>query len=130
MKYLIGIIPGQEDFELRLTHFIEELRKQWPDVVVQHLNDPFHQIEWEIPGEGDQRIDGYLAHDGSVAIEASSTERCVPFALWYRTFIPPEQRVLFCDIGYHASIELHMDTTAPEIIQAMLEGQYADLEGF
>ena len=120
MQYLIT--PQKEtDWQINQSYFVNNLLKKWPDAEIQVVTNPdrFYQLEWfsKVVGQG-IRLDGALHRDGRGVSLEGYLEDCAKFVIWFRSFVPKSQKLIFYDQGYNYYIELEEGITETEILAA------------
>lgn len=122
MEYLITP-PEPTDWKINESDFINHLLKHWSDIQIKQVVDPDDYYSWEwsikVAGKG-QRLDGALHRDGEGISLDGYLSDCAFFALWFRSLVPQDQRLLFYDQGFNYHIDLQIETTASEIIESFL----------
>ena len=119
MEYLITP-PEATDWRIDNDQFRENLINTWPGVSSHSVNNPedYHYLEWTImPPQTQQRLDIALHRDRQGISLDGSIEDCAKFALWFRSFVPSPQKLIFYDQAYNSKIELHNNTKEKEILQ-------------
>jgi len=120
MQYLITP-PKETDWQINQSYFVNNILKEWPDAEIQVVTNPdrFYQLEWftKVSGEG-LRLDGALHRDGQGVSLEGYLEDCAKFAIWFRSFVPKSQKLIFYDQGYNYYIELEEGITEAEILAA------------
>ncbi len=119
MEYLITP-PKATDWRIDNDQFRRNLTNTWSNVSSHLISNPddYHYLEWIImPPQTQQRLDVALHRDRQGISLDGSIKDCAKFALWFRSFVPSHQKLIFYDQGYNAQIELHNNTNEKEIIQ-------------
>lgn len=120
MTYLISP-PEETNLSINSEQFITNLKQRWQTVKIRKINNPdrAYSLEWIIPME-QGNLEGLLERTGQcVSLEGHILD-CAKFALWFRSQIDSQYKLVFYDEGYSADIELYKDTTQAEIVQPFI----------
>jgi hypothetical protein len=119
MEYLITP-PETTDWQVNLDSFKDKLKKDWSNLSIKVINnlEDYYCIEWMIdPPETQTRLDGALHRDKQGISLDGSLEDCAKFALWFRSFVPSYQKLIFYDQGYNSQIDLYSGVREGDIIK-------------
>ena len=112
----ISIIIAHKDKQvLNTDYFVEQLKKQWPEVRIHLISDPNAPLlQFRTPD--DFRILGDFSGTG-VSYKSYSRVEDVYFALWYRSIVPAEWELQLYDSALTFDMmSLTSETTEEEII--------------
>lgn len=99
---------------------LASLEVSWPQIQarIDPGGDDTHDIVWSAQGDSGP-IDAYHHRDGTCLYLDGTLDDAAPFAVWYRTLVPPEVELLFCDDSYSFSIQINYEMTAAELVDAV-----------
>lgn len=120
MEYLITP-PEKTDWKINQSDFVNNLFREWPDIQIRQMTNPddYYEFEWFTKVSGKAlRLDGALHRDGRGVSLEGYLEDCAKFAIWFRSFVPKSQKLIFYDQGYNYYIELEEGITEAEILAA------------
>lgn len=121
IKYFV-LPPDYTDWSLDHGEFVAALHQRWRvRKVCTTYDDPniHFSLDWSLWVDDDRLLVGLMDREGkAVALEADLRDSAV-FALWFRSIVPEEQELLFCDESYSGSIELTGETTEQQILDAI-----------
>jgi len=121
MSYLI-VPPEEPAWRIEGADFLRELRQRWPRAHVEVIRDPARSYccAWVIPVE-DRALEGGLARDGKSVTVDGQIRDCAEFTVWFRSQVPADRPLIFCDDAYNHDIELLADTGAAAACQEETE---------
>ena len=119
LSHLYTISPLEDiDLKTDVDHFVEQLRRQWPDAEVHFISDSTANsyLQWKIETDNNTIL-GDLGGQNSVWFKSYNRSDVAKFALWYRTILPYQHRLfLYKDSLSHQPIELTSHTSEVDII--------------
>jgi len=113
--------PAATTWKLEPAALAEQLRRAWPAVHVQVVENPErrHAIEWDMAMDRGP-LQGSIDREGQAIHLDSDIRNCAQFAVWFRSIIPHEQALIFFDEGYAVDIPLDAATTEATIVSAFV----------
>jgi hypothetical protein len=119
MKFLV-VLMNTTDYVLDGALFVSNIRMRWPDAKIRNVEDPGdpYVIEWVLSIGYD--VDCALHRSGEAISLEGSLDDCAVAAIWIRSLIPSQYKLVFFDQGYHASIDLLDNTTSDQIVGAFI----------
>lgn len=121
MKYLV-ISIDPESWHTTPDKFSSLLRAKWPNAKCEPVTDPrrTRSLDFKL-SISDWPVEGGLDRDGdSVAFEGDLDD-CIEIALWCRSIIPSQYKLIFCDEGYNSKMELSPSATRAEILSVFCD---------
>lgn len=121
MTYFIGA-PTEPKWRMTPEDFIAKLLGPWPEARVRKrscVDRISHDWKVQMPGG---EFEGSFDREHSGVAMNGAFKDCVNFALWFRSLVPPEQSLVFCDDGLNVEFPVTVDTTAAEIEDAAEKG--------
>ncbi len=114
-------LPKETGWKLDHATFVESLRVHWPDADIRIADDPTinYPLEWTLQMP-EMRLDGTLDREGKAINLDGDIRDCAQFALWVRSLIPNEYKLVFFDEEYTASVEIEKETTEEELVKPFL----------
>lgn len=113
--------PEATDLKINTTELAESLRSQWQDVKIHYPDNParHYALEWilQMP---QMQLDCYLEKKQQVVILEGDIEDCAKFALWFRSQVSNQYKLLFYNEGYSSSVELDLNTTEEQLLKPFL----------
>lgn len=121
MSYLITP-PEEPAWSVDQEKFSQDVQAHWPQAKVEQIIDPARSFTctWEIPLEG-YELEGALPRDGKSVVVDGRIQDCAEFAIWFRTQVPVDAPLIFCDDAYNNDIELTARTRAADIVNSFTE---------
>lgn len=119
MSYLITP-PEEPTWRIEEAIFLRELRQRWPHAHVEAITDQarLYSCTWVIL-VGDRALEGGLARDGRFITVDGQIRDCAEFAAWFRSQVPADRPLVFCDDAYNHDIELRAGTDVADILGAL-----------
>ena len=116
----ISIIIAHKDKQvLNTDYFVEQLKKQWPEVRIHLISDPNAPLlQFETPD--DFSILGHFSGTG-VSYKGYSRVENVYFALWYRSIVPAEWELRI----YDSALTFDLMSLTSETTEAQLMAGFA-----
>lgn len=120
MDYLVTP-PAASAWTLDLESFRAALLERWPDAQQRDVpeSDPTYALDFTILAVG--RVDGAFGRDGQVIGLTGELPDVMTVALWFRSLVPAEQPLLFCDPALNGQVELIPDADPEQAAAAYLE---------
>lgn len=112
-------MPANETgWSMSVSDFVRRLSERWPDARTQQHDDEL-RFELQLVAA----LSGSLERLGktqspSLVIDYGDLRDCAELAHWYRSIVPAQQELLFCDEGMNGRIFLKPDTTPDDILHA------------
>lgn len=121
VRYFV-LPPEYTEWSFDHGEFVAALHQRWRvRKICMTYDDPniHFSLDWSVWMEDERLLVGLMDCKGqAVALEADLRDSAV-FALWFRSLVPEEQKLLFCDEGYSGSVELTGETTELQIADAI-----------
>lgn len=100
--------------------FARRLSERWPDARTRQHDDEL-RFELQLVAS----LSGSLERLGktrspSLVIDHGDLRDCAELTHWYRSIVPAQQDLLFCDEGMNGRIFLKHDTTPADILHAFI----------
>jgi hypothetical protein len=123
MTYLAVIQGG--DWALSRESLVEALRRRWPEASVEFGDrgpdaDPVTDVVWTM-GSGSALFEGSAHASGQCIYLDGENPDVASVASWYRSLIPPDEEVVFCDDTYSFDMVLEPGASAEEILELLTE---------
>lgn len=102
--------------------FVDALHERWRvRKICMTYDDPniHFPLDWSVWMGEDRLLVGFMDSEGKAVALEGDLRDCAVFALWFRSLVPEDQELLFCDESYSGSIELTGETTEPQIADAI-----------
>ncbi|MEC4815482.1 MAG: hypothetical protein SAK29_19715 [Scytonema sp. PMC 1069.18] len=122
MEYLITP-PEETDWQINQSDFVECLMKKWSNIQLKQItnSDDYYCLEGLIGVAGDEQTLEVALHRDKQGVSLDGyLEDCAFFAVWLRSLVPQNQKLVFYDQGYNVHIELKQNTTESEIINSVI----------
>lgn len=121
MSYLVTP-PEEPDWNVDQDAFLRAMQAKWPQAKIEQITAPARSFTctWEIPLEG-YELEGALPRDGRSVVVDGRIQDCAEFAIWFRTQVPMNAPLIFCDDTYSNDIELTARTKAADIVNSFIE---------
>ncbi|MUG96992.1 hypothetical protein F7734_33515 [Scytonema sp. UIC 10036] len=122
MEYLITP-PEETDWQINQSDFANCLLKKWSNIQLKQITNPddYYCLEGSISVAGDgQMLEVALHRDRQGVSLDGYLEDCAFFAVWLRSLVTQNQKLVFYDQGYNVHIELKQNTTKSEIINSFI----------
>jgi hypothetical protein len=105
-----------------MTDLIDHLFKKWLNIQIKEMTNPddFYLFEGLIKLSSDKTLEFALHRDRQGISLDCFIEDCAFFAVWLRSIVPQNQKLVFYDQGYNAHIELKESTTELDIINSFI----------
>ena len=113
MNYYLTMLS---DWRFSTEDFKHRLLARWPAAVLKEEADTssIDSLEFELPMPH-RTLEGSLRRKGTGIAFDGDIRDYAEFALWVRSFVPPAERLFFCDEGMSGSLDLELDTTPSDI---------------
>src|SRR6218665_33574 len=108
-----GVFPSVE--------FKDRLLERWPIALTRDLEGTSRQalLDFEISMARSTLYGTFFRGGKSVSFSGDLAD-CAAFAHWCRLLIPANEDVMFCDEMVNMSLDLNLDTTPSEIVDAVM----------
>lgn len=114
-----AISPTEEtDWRFEPDDFARRLSDRWPDAETESTEYGNRAVEFTVPLDGGETVEGYLAKTGDVVWLDGAVEPAAQIAAWVREQVPGEQELSFYDQAYEAVVPLRPGIAADEIAAA------------
>ena len=116
MKYFA--LSPDDSWNVNPQKFAHQLALRWPTVEIEEQtaeDSRYFDFDLRMPHS---RVVGGFARAGDAFIMEGDLRDCVQLALWFRSIVPPEHPLVFCDEGYAYDIALTPGTTDAEVFSA------------
>jgi len=123
MEYLITP-PESTHWKIDQKKFINQLSQIGLEIDIHPVANPedYYIVEGEIKFPNTkQKLEVALHRDLQGISLDGLIEDCAKFAIWFRSFVPLSQALIFYDQGYNYHIELLENTKEDEILQTFVE---------
>jgi hypothetical protein len=120
LTYLVIFDGARSDWSVSREDLLASLAASWPEIQakIESGRDDTHDIVWSAQGHADL-IDVYHHRDGTCLYLDGTLEDAAPFAAWYRTLVPSQVELLFCDDSYGFSVQIACEMTAVQLVAAV-----------
>jgi hypothetical protein len=114
MSFFVSV-ANEDRSQIDPERFHADFEASWPDVELERIDDPSrtYALEWS---DGD--LDGRVARTGAAVVLDGPIEEAARYALWLRSWLPPDVTLVFHDDGYTNDVTLELDTTERDLIEA------------
>lgn len=121
MEYLITP-PKQTNWHINESNLMNHLFKKWLNIQIKEMTNPddFYLFKGLIKLSSDKTLEFALHRDRQGVSLDGYIEDCAFFAVWLRSIVPQNQKLVFYDQGYNAHIELNQSTTELDIINSFI----------
>jgi len=109
--------PEEATWSISSEDFKRALESTWPGATAKVVSHFGTSVEFEIPMRH-YVLCGRLDDTGRVFTFEKGIHDCAVFAVWIRSLVPSQRRLIFCDEGYSHDVELFPETTAEDILRA------------
>ena len=110
------------NFKINQAHFVNQLKEQWPEITILPVqpDDPY-SLYWEIANSKWGTLQGGMVdRDLSTLLLHYFPDREVAkFAVWYRSIIPAEHKLIISIKAKNRSLILEKSTTEEDVINAL-----------
>jgi len=118
MAYL-AVVQG-EDWTLSREDLARAVRERWPDSEIElgaqgPDADPARDVVW-VQGSGPERFEGGAHANGQCLYVDGRNEAVAPVVAWYRSLVPADEEVVFCDDTYSFDAVLEPGITADAVL--------------
>lgn len=115
----IASIGEKTNWKKDPKEIVADLSKNWPSADIRFIGDASKNFsyEWGVQISG-QSLDGMLHKDGTALTLDGEIQDCALFAIWFRTEVPKEIKMLFYNQSYTIKIPLEEKTTVSDIVEA------------
>jgi hypothetical protein len=120
MNYFISP-PEETELKIDSAQLINRLKAEWPNSDIQPLDNPArsYSLSFRIPLKNSS-IEGSLERTEQCVVLEGEIQDCAKFALWLRSYVDRQYRLLFYDEAYSADVELGLETTEQDIIKRFI----------
>ncbi len=120
MNYFISP-PDETELKIDSAQLINRLKAEWPNSDIQPLDNPArsYSLSFRIPLKNSS-IEGSLERTEQCVVLEGEIQDCAKFALWLRSYVDRQYRLLFYDEAYSADVELGLETTEQDIIKRFI----------
>ncbi len=116
MKYFVSSPEEAKQLQIDPQKLIDDLFNTYSNMEAREINnlESSNSYTW-ITGTDDQRLYGSLQRDrGAIVLEGDFMD-CAEFAIWFRSRVPADQKLLFYDDSFSSNIELTKETSLADI---------------
>ncbi len=114
--HCLAYIAEKTDWKKAPEELVSSLLQQWPDAhFVVDSSQPFSH-EWSISISG-RSLEGAIHKDGTAIALDGELQDCALFAIWFRTQVPKEIKMLFYDQDYSVVLPLEESTSVSDIVE-------------
>ena len=121
MDGFLMLDKGSPPWKFDINSFMMSLRTQWPNAQVREAANErwVSACIWSIPNEADRegRLDGFMARSGDHIGLKGAPEECVAFALWVRSLVPQDVKLLIGDDQHPETHEVAGNSIAPALVE-------------
>ncbi|GEM_PF-1294870 len=120
MNYFISP-PDETELKIDSAQLINLIKAEWPNSDIQPLDNPArsYSLSFRIPLKNSS-IEGSLERTEQCVVLEGEIQDCAKFALWLRSYVDRQYRLLFYDEAYSADVELGLETTEQDIIKRFI----------
>src|SRR5215472_14509343 len=120
MSYFISP-PDDTNWKMRPDDFKNHLLAMWPNVLIRDLpTSEAFSFMWNICMRAGE-VEGQFFQDGEGVVLDGDLGDCAAFAVWFRSLVPPKQKLWFYDEPFIAHVDLTSETSAASIVATMRE---------
>ncbi|WP_052411135.1 hypothetical protein [Streptomyces sp. NRRL S-118] len=119
MTYLV--VFDSDEWSVGQDVLVASLAAEWPDAAIRRNQPPegskVRDIEWQLK-RGGEEVEGHTHVDGRCIYLDGDIALVADLALWYRTLVPKDIDVVFCDEGYSFDVTIDDTTTKDDLVAA------------
>jgi hypothetical protein len=121
MAYLISS-DREGVWKFSAKELLAQIKTKWPSVICEELLDSgFHSHKLILPINSENVYVNFHNTSDCIGIESGKIENIAVFALWLRSVVASEKKLLLYDDGYNYDIELEPTTSIGDITDAFCE---------